>query len=417
MSITLYAQTHRSKSKAPKADIIERWNTRVVPQSLHTAGRRGASDYLARYGKSIAAPKVVALAICAEAHNAVEMAAGFWEQAYLLETGKSESYSSDGEEASAAPVNVPTSRKAESVQIPGLPAEFQPGFIHTMQPTDAPRPQSSYIVDPEYCGQPKRDGNRNEVFGSPTVVAHQSRSTSVIPSFSAEFDEAAKKAAADIGAFVADGEKTYLSVNGDEFLTASEAAQENVNLGRGSESPVVLYSVFKALYLNGSLLDATEKQRVDAGVKVVQAINRHLEGRDNADVIVEATPTAYTTAEKQALVDDQKKNGREGEVWTRINCKYTGGKGHKTDTVRTKDTILVDALIIGVNRSTANGRSVASFEISDLDGKPIGHVGSPNEQSARELLAKHEAAPGTVRIKVRCQKITVYGKLRHARFD
>ena len=195
MNIIEFVAGYHGKSKSPNSEIVERWNTRVVPQGLHAQGRAGAADYLARYGKGISAKKVAALALMAEQAGADEMAAGFWEKAYQLETGKSEFYGTAGS-GSATPIDAPTDRRAPAPVLPGLPSEFQPGMVATMQPTDAPRPQSSYILDPDYLGQPKRDGNRNVVFATPGAVAHQSRSTLVTPSFAQAFDEAARKAAA-----------------------------------------------------------------------------------------------------------------------------------------------------------------------------------------------------------------------------
>ena len=286
MTIKSYVTAFHSKPNTPKADIVERWNTRVVPQGLDVRGRAGAADYLARYGKGISAKKVASLALMAEHAGAAEMAAGFWEKAFQLETGKSESYGGEGSE-SPTPINVPTARKAKSVVLAGLPDEMQPGKIATMQPDDAPLPQSSYVLDPEYIGQPKRDGNRDVVFGTPGGVAHQSRSCLVTPTFSTEFDEAAQKAAIEIGAFILDGEKLFLSVNGKEHRTAAQASTENLNLGQGTVRPVTKYSAFKALYFKDSLLERTEIERIKAGTIVVAAIQRQGVG----EVVLEATPT------------------------------------------------------------------------------------------------------------------------------
>jgi len=411
MNISDYVASFHVKVKPPKADIVERWNTRVVPQGLDKAGRMGAGDYLSRYGKGISAKKVADLALMAEHAGASEMAAGFWEKAYQLETGNSESY---GAVAGATPINVVTAVNAPSVVLAGLPSDFQPGRISTMQPVDAQKPQSHYILSPEYIGQPKRDGNRNVVFATPTSVAHQSRSTKVKPTFAAAFDEAAKKAASSIGVFVVDGEKVYLSAEGKEHRTSSQAATENVNLGRGTEPVVIKYSIFKALFLGGSLLDATEDARIAAGVKVVEAICKHNLG----GVIVEATPTACTTAEKVALAAKQKADGREGEVWTKRSCAYTGGKGHVTDTVRTKYIIRVKCRITDVVPSTAQGRPVAAFVVSDLNGVALGKVGTGFDAAAAlDLWNKHKANPGTVVIPVLSQGLTENGQLWHARLD
>lgn len=411
MNIIEFVAGYHGKSKSPNSEIVERWNTRVVPQGLHAQGRAGAADYLARYGKGISAKKVAALALMAEQAGADEMAAGFWEKAYQLETGKSEFYGTAGS-GSATPIDAPTDRRAPAPVLPGLPSEFQPGMVATMQPTDAPRPQSSYILDPDYLGQPKRDGNRNVVFATPGAVAHQSRSTLVTPSFAQAFDEAARKAAAEIGPFVLDGEKLYLSAEGREHRTAAQAAAENVNLGKATVRPVTKYSAFKALWFRGSLLEATEEERIAAGRTVVEAILRH----DLGCIEVEATPTAYTAEEKRALAEKQKSEGREGEVWTLKRCAYTGGKGHQTDTVRTKYLVIVLATITRVITSTAKGRPVAAFEVADESGKPLGKVGTGfDAATARELAARHKADPGQVRVVVIAQGYTESGKLMHAR--
>ena len=413
MTITEYVAAFHTKPKAPKAEIVERWNTRVVPQGLDARGRAGAADYLARYGKGISAKKVSALALMAESEKAADMAAAFWEEAYRLETGTFEPFGGGTGTKAAKPVNVPTARKAKSVVLAGIPDEMQPGKIATMQPDDAPLPQSSYVLDPEYIGQPKRDGNRDVVFGTPTGVAHQSRSTLVTATFSSEFDVAVQKAAKEIGAFVLDGEKLFLSVNGKEHRTAAQASTENLNLGQGTVRPVTKYSAFKALYFKDSLLERTEIERVKAGAVVVAAILRQGVG----EVVLEATPTAYTTFEKTSLVSLQKAEGREGEVWTKRNCAYTGG-AHKTDTVRTKYLIEVEVIITDVEKSTAAGRTVAAFVVSDLSGKPVGKVGTGfDEATAKKLAARHKANPGSVRIPVIAQGWTENKRLWHARFN
>ena len=411
MNIIEFVAGYHGKSKSPNAEIVERWNTRVVPQGLPAQGRAGAADYLARYGKGISSKKVAALALMAEQAGADEMAAGFWEKAYQLATGKSESYGTAGS-GSATPINAPTDRRVPAPVLLGLPSGFQPGMVATMQPTDAPRPQSFYILDPDYLCQPKRDGNRNVVFATQAAVAHQSRSTLVAPSFAQAFDEAARKAAAEIGPFVLDGEKLYLSASGKEHRTAAQAAAENVNLGKAAVRPVTKYSAFKALWFRGSLLEATEEERIAAGRTVVEAILRH----DLGCIQLEATPTAYTAEEKRALAEKQKSEGREGEVWTLKRCAYTGGKAHQTDTVRTKYLVSVLATITRVIASTAKGRPVAAFEVADENGKPLGKVGTGfDASSARKLAARHKADPGKVRIVVIAQGYTETGKLMHAR--
>ncbi|MEI8342861.1 MAG: ATP-dependent DNA ligase, partial [Verrucomicrobiota bacterium] len=189
---------------------------------------------------------------------------------------------------------------------------------------------------------------------------------------------------------------------------------ENIKLGKGTVRPVTKYSAFKALFFNGSLLGCTEIERIKAGAIVVAAIKRQGVG----EVVLEATPTAYTTFEKTSLVLRQKAEGREGEVWTKRNCAYTGGKGHKTDTVRTKYLIEVEVIITGIEKSTADGRTVAAFVVRDLSGKPVGKVGTGfDDATARKLAARHRVNPGSVRIHVIAQGWTETGRLWHARFN
>lgn len=410
MNITEYADLLRSKSKGPKADIRERWNTRIVAQGLDKAGHSGAGDYLARYGKGVSAKKVADLALMAEFAGATEMAAGFWEKAFHLETGLAEAF--NGSPDSTPPAIPVTSRTLEPTRISGFPADFQPGSIVTMQPVDAPRPQSAYVLDRGYIGQPKRDGIRNVVFVTADAVAHQSRSTSILPSIGSEFDEAAKVAASKIGSFVLDGERLYLSAEGKEHRTAAQAASENVSLGLGTVAPVTKFSAFKALFHKTSLLEATELDRVRAAAVIVEAINAAGCGK----IVVEATPTAHTAAEKQALIDQQRAEGREGEVWTRVDCRYSGGKGHKTDALRTKYLTEIVATIVGFTSSSADGRFVGAFEVEDASGKRIGKVGTGfDDHTARLLVARHNAAPGSVKIEVVCQGFTEAGQLWHPR--
>ena len=84
-SLTEYIESFHSNVKPPKADIVERWNTRIVEHGLHERGGEGAEAYLSRYGKGISAKKVADLALMAEHAGAKEMAAGFWEKAFQIE--------------------------------------------------------------------------------------------------------------------------------------------------------------------------------------------------------------------------------------------------------------------------------------------------------------------------------------------
>ena len=86
--------------------------------------------------------------------------------------------------------------------------------------------------------------------------------------------------------------------------------------------------------------------------------------------------------------------------------------------MRTKYLIEVEVIITDVVKSTADGRTVAAFVVSDLSGKPVGKVGSGfDEATGKKLMAAHKANSGTVRIPVIAQGWTENGRLCHARFN
>jgi bifunctional non-homologous end joining protein LigD len=411
-NITEYAENHRKGFKKPKSSIVERWNTRVVPRNLHNQGRAGAAAYLTAYGKGIAAPKVIELALCAEAMGSPAMAAGFWEKAFELETGNAVRFEA-GDATASIPVS--TERVRPAVSLSGLPDNMQPGKIVTMQPADTKLNRTAFILNPEYVGQPKRDGHHDVTLADEENAVHQSRSTSIMAPFSIAFDNAAKQVAAKLGAFVLDGERYYKSANGAEHRTAAQAAEENINLGKGEILPVTVYAIFKALYAGGkSLLEADEMERIEAARPIGEALIAVLKG---ADCEVEVLPTAITTAEKQDLADSQKASGREGEVWIRRTCRYTGGKSHKTDILRTKYFIEIRVRVTGLTKTTAAGRLFGAIEVADVKtGKSLGSVGTGFDAGTSKLLVDRFAAhPDNTFIEVRAQGYTEGGVLWQAR--
>lgn len=95
MTLQEYIYEKRFESRGVPAEIIERWNARIVLQQLHKRGEAGAAVYLTRYGKGISEQKAVYLALKAEAEGFPQMALGFWKRAYSLrESGVSKVTSS-----------------------------------------------------------------------------------------------------------------------------------------------------------------------------------------------------------------------------------------------------------------------------------------------------------------------------------
>ena len=412
-SIENFIEANRSRSKKVKAAIIERWNTRVVPRELDKLGKQGANIYLDSYGNNISTAKVIELALCGESMGAVELATGFWEAAYRLEFGDSAEIKSFDLISSDPLLSVDTVN-INKIVLMGIPELLQPGHISTMQPKDSDQPQSSYIEDPEFIGQAKRDGHRNILFATKEATAHQSRTTTAMPILHPHFEAAAKAAAADIGPFILDGERYFLSVVGSEHRTAAQAATINVSNGKGSVQPLPTYAAFKSLYFqNNDLRLATEKQRIEAASIIVPIIQAHL---PIGSMLIELLATAFTFNEKNALVNRQQTENREGEVWTKINCLYSAGKGHK-DCFRTKYIDTDVFTIIAIAKSSSSDRVISSFELADSSGRSVGSVGTGfTDQIALEILEAHQKSPHSVKIMVQFQGYTEKGSLWHARF-
>jgi len=53
------AYWRKSNKNKPGQDIIECWQTRILPAGLQEMGPAGGELYLTRYGKTIASPKCI----------------------------------------------------------------------------------------------------------------------------------------------------------------------------------------------------------------------------------------------------------------------------------------------------------------------------------------------------------------------
>jgi bifunctional non-homologous end joining protein LigD len=390
--------------------INKRWETRIEIQGLDAQGADGARAYLARYGKNIAAPKVIDLALCAQAKGAVEMAKAFWAKAYELTFGSSPT---DAGDTALAAVSSSTGSKAEELPVVAdLPDHLQPGKIHTMQAVDAPENREFYINSPAHFGQPKRDGHRTVVIATPEKVWFQTRNLNLIDISDNELVNYFKEAAKRLSPFVLDGELWYRSFDGKEHRTAAQAAEWNVRCDCPTADVRAVYTAFKPLYFAGvSLTDEPESRRIQFLEKVVW-----LPHPDNFEIC----PTARTTEEKKALVEKQLTEGREGEVWIDSSCPYTGGKNSKTyPMVRTKYIQIIQLICTGVTPTTSENRLFGSIEVSEeINGElvPVGKVGAGFDfNSQAEIMDK--VSQGNFEVFVATQGRTASGKLMHARYQ
>jgi bifunctional non-homologous end joining protein LigD len=454
LTLTDYADQKRAaatKKGAVKigADIAERWNNRVLARGLNKLGEAGATQYLADYGRGIAAPKVIALALKAEVEGCPDMARGFWKKAYALETGRQPAKDDAPRQAAlsgrkavpadapASAVSPPTGAAPTATEVPtavattphveGLPDHLQPGKVSTMQPVDAPKDQSFYYLSPLYWGQPKRDGMRTVVTatedsdGSTELaeVYYQSRSTNLRGVPSLEIQNTLHDAAKELGLFVLDAELYYPDVNGGEHRTGAQAAKVNIKVGKGEVQPKPRLAIFKALYADGrDLTTSTEAERIEAGEDIgAWLVNK---SPDSFEVL----QTARTPKEKQALITRQQAEGREGEIWVRKDCQYRGGKdkGSKMTNppiVRTKYLKEVDVVVMGLSKTTAAGRPFGAIEIGVYEGgklKSLGSVGTGFDADEMAEIARQYEAGEPVVMSIGTQGYTEDGKVWHGRF-
>lgn len=407
MDINDYIESNRSSKKSP-AEIAKRWNERIVPRSLHLAGSAGADQYVADYGKKIGVEKLIELARKSEAEQANKMAMRFWAHAYSREYGvQLDQIAIEGglEPALIAASSTPVAVKLPEIEC--LPDSLQPGRFITLQPIDATGTNTSYANDPDYWGQPKRDGNRLVILATPSGIFYQSRSTELRHSPSLEMEAALVAAVEELGTFVLDGELYYRSAIGSEHRTGSQAATINIENDQGDAPTPPTYAIFKALYAKEMDLRLSSE---GCRMAVADIINAAL------PKMFELVPTAQTTEEKLALIKQQKSQGREGEIWIRHADSYRGGKS--TGSIfRTKYLQELEVFIKELTTSKAADRPFKSALVVDEKGKSLGSVGTGFDQSdLARIKALHEANPGTLKIKVRFQGFTENGKLWHARF-
>ncbi len=395
--------------------INKRWETRIVAQGLDDQGAAGARAYLARYGNNIAAPKVIDLALCAQANGAEEIAKAFWVKAYELTFGSLPNGAGD---TALQAVSASTRSKAEAPPVlADLPGHLQPGKIHTMQAVDAPEDRDHYINNEKYLGQPKRDGHRTVVIATPDEVWFQTRNLNLVDIPDNGLVNFFKEAAQRLGTYVLDGELWYRSFDGKEHRTAAQAAEWNVRQGQSTADVTAVYTAFKTLFFAGIFLtNVAEDIRILTLQKVVWFTGPN---QSTCPDYFEICPTAITTEEKKALVEKQRSEGREGEVWIDSSCIYTGGKTKGSyPMVRTKYIDILVLVCTGVTPTTAENRLFAAMKVAEeVDGKlvPVGKVGTGFDAAAQKVIMA-KVSSGNFKVIVETQGRTASGKLMHARY-
>lgn len=403
MDFQAYIESKRNKK--PNQEIVERWQTRVVARGLDKQGERGAEQYLSDYGKGIAAPKCILLAVQAENAGCGEVAMGFWKKAYELETGQ-KAVGGVASTKAATPFLAP---ETTEYWIPAFPLDKQPGKLVTMQPVDGKMDRRFYITSDRYWGQPKRDGNKVVVFATADQVWYQSRSLKLRGSPSARMDTVLMTMAQSFCPFILEGELYYKDVEGKEHRTGAQAASRNIELTCSQVNPVMVYAIFSCLYLASQPNMHTQMERVLAGYQVGNLLAKMQPG------MFEVLPTARTTQEKTELAARQKTEGREGEVWFDATLPYRPGKYTDDKYVRTKYLTELEVKVTNLTPTTAQGRPFGAIEIATMDDKPLGQIGTGfTMDEAREIAERFRQ--GNLRIQIQTQGFTEAGNVFLGRF-
>jgi len=407
-----YAQQHRST----RFEHHPKWHERVVATGFGASGN--IESYLKNWGRGIGPVKLRNLAMQAEENGFGLFAEKMWRKAFEVENGHVPEGDLAAISGSAGTTVQATS--AANEEFDEFPSDLQPGRTSPMQPTDTERTVEELIADDTYVATPKRDGHKRLIFVTAERVAYQTRSgRDQILTITAEIDQALIAAAQQSGAYVVEGEEYHLDVEGNECLTAADAAEANARLHKQPGAPVrTRLAIIKVLFAEGK-----DYRRSDAVDRYALA-QAYAPAWQMASDAIEVVPVAETADEKQSLWDTQVAEHREGVVFENRRAFYVGGKNEKGKTlVRKKQRYPMDVVILNLTPSEKPGREFGAIEVGAWDNDSqsfvsLGNVGTGfSHAKTKEIAAAHRAAPGQVVISISCLRLTPRGQLREASFD
>jgi bifunctional non-homologous end joining protein LigD len=273
-----------------------------------------------------------------------------------------------------------------------------------MQPVDALHDKAHYVSDQAYWGQPKIDGHKLIVFASPDNRYYQSRSMKLSSAPGAEMDLAFKQTAAKIGNFILEGELTFLDHNGGQHRTGSQAANAE---GNTDKTVRMVYYVFSALYAGHCALK-TYGDCVLEGRMIAAELREICSDIDFCE-------TSRMSTSKQLLIEQNEKEDREGEIWFNPMLTYSPGKRNDDMFVRTKRLTEFEAIVTGLTDTTAQGHAFGAMEVSDLNGKPVGAIGTGFTLHEKAEIKKR-FENGRLKVSIVSQGFTESGMAWHGRF-
>ncbi len=328
-----YAQQHRST----RFEHHPKWHERVVATGFGASGN--IESYLKNWGRGIGPVKLRNLAMQAEENGFGLFAEKMWRQAFAMEHGHQPQGNLAATGAGTETTIQATSTLHEA--FTEFPSDLQPGRTLPMQPTDTERTVEELIADDTYVATPKRDGHKRLVFVTPERVAYQTRSgRDQILTITPEIDRALITVAQQHGTYVVEGEEYHLDVEGNECLTAADAAEANARLHKQLGAPIrTRLAIIKVLFAEGK-----DYRRSDAVDRYALA-QAYAPAWQMASDAIEVVPVVETADEKQSLWDTQVAEHREGVVFENRRAFYVGGKNEKGKTlVRKKQRYPYDSI-------------------------------------------------------------------------
>jgi bifunctional non-homologous end joining protein LigD len=261
-------------------------------------------------------------------------------------------------------------------------------------------------------------------------VFYQMRSLALHSAPNPEMHQCLLQYGNEYGGVILDGELWWEDVQGGEHRTAAQAQTANEDAGQPEVRPRWRYSIFTALYSEiaggstaGDLAagDLTAKQ-AEVRILLCDTIGSRLAKRCSN---FEVAPTAKTMSDKALLAAKQQAQGREGEVWYRVDAPYTGGKtnGSQEPIVRTKYTVELSVVVLNLT-PTDKARPFGAIEVGVYDRdavRPIGSVGTGFTQAQMvEIARRHQTAKATgqpLAIAITSRRFTEGWQVWHASFD
>ena len=417
MNLQIYIDLNRlSPKNKPTHEHAERWKNRMVASNWDWRGEPGGEAYLAsKWAKNIGADKCIAFARYAEEVGCDEVGRAFWKKAFMIEH-PGESVELLVKVLSTVQASMRVRECTAAVKVTtvivdkAFPPSLQPGCIIPMQPQDGKRTRESYVEDPAYWGQRKRNGEKLILPVSADQVWYQARSgilNDCPEGADPDFEAALTDYAQNYGAFILEGEAVYYDCHGGEHMKYASCLA--YNLSRKSERlPVFAYEPFACLFHNGLILNQFE--RVELGLAIADQLRY-------ATKSIKPMQTYKTTHQKQELCAMQVRYGCEGEVWF-TDCLYLPGKQKGGHIIRTKyRTQPIIYHVANVRPGRASGHAIAGIEVADADGNNMGTVATGYTPKQQVKLLRQWQREGTdMRVLCDSYGFTHTGKLNFGVF-